>query len=150
VELPAIGIDLGETVFHLVGVDASGVVVVRKKCSRSQLLVYTANVRLERIGMEACSGRIFLAALRGEAMLPISKKHRLWQTQWSLSDSCEKISLGSVLPMSGRSFHPEWYIRWHGFASRCLQTAPVEQLGARARRSHSVETELLKRAGISP
>ena len=36
-ELNAIGIDLGKTLFHLVGLDASGNVVVRKKCSRTQL-----------------------------------------------------------------------------------------------------------------
>jgi transposase len=64
-ELHAIGIDLGKTVFHLVGVDSSGAVVVRKKCSRTQLLTYTANVRVHRIGMEACSGSHFLGrALR--------------------------------------------------------------------------------------
>jgi len=64
-ELHAIGIDLGKTVFHLVGVDSFGNVVVRKRCSRSQLLAYTANVRVHRIGMEACSGSHFLGrALR--------------------------------------------------------------------------------------
>jgi transposase len=64
-ELHAIGIDLGKTVFHLVGVDALGNVAVRKRCSRSQLLGYTANVRVHRIGMEACSGSHFLGrALR--------------------------------------------------------------------------------------
>jgi hypothetical protein len=35
-ELHAIGIDLGKTLFHLVGVDACGNVVVRKRCSRTQ------------------------------------------------------------------------------------------------------------------
>jgi hypothetical protein len=44
-----LGIDLGKMVFHLVGVDASGAVVLRKKCSRTQLLVFTANVRVGRI-----------------------------------------------------------------------------------------------------
>jgi len=64
-EIHAIGIDLGKTLFHLVGVDACGTVVVRKRCSRSQLLAYTANVRVQRIGMEACSGSHFLGrALR--------------------------------------------------------------------------------------
>ena len=64
-ELHAIGIDLGKTVFHLVGVDSSGNVVVRKRCSRTQLLTYTANLRVQRIGMEACSGSHFLGrALR--------------------------------------------------------------------------------------
>src|SRR5437868_5182941 len=64
-ELHAIGIDLGKTVFHLVGLDSSGNVIVRKRCSRTQLLKYTANLRVQRIGMEACSGSHFLArALR--------------------------------------------------------------------------------------
>ena len=44
-ELHAIGIDLGKTVFHLVGIDSSGNVIVRKRCSRTQLLKYTANLR---------------------------------------------------------------------------------------------------------
>ena len=64
-ELRAIGIDLGKTLFHLVGVDACGNVVVRKRCSRTQLLKYTANLQVQRIGMEACSGSHFLGrALR--------------------------------------------------------------------------------------
>ena len=64
-ELHAIGIDLGKTVFHLVGLDSSGNVMVRKRYSRTQLLKYTANLRVQRIGMEACSGSHFLArALR--------------------------------------------------------------------------------------
>jgi transposase len=37
-ELHAIGIDRGKTVFHLVGLNLGGEVVVRKKCSRKQLL----------------------------------------------------------------------------------------------------------------
>jgi len=43
------GIDLGKTLFHLVGVDACGNVVVRKRCSRTQLLRYTANLRVQRV-----------------------------------------------------------------------------------------------------
>src|SRR6516225_12344759 len=64
-EIYTIGIDLGKTLFHLVGVDSSGTVMVRKRCSRAQLLKYTANIRVHRIGMEACSGSHFLGrALR--------------------------------------------------------------------------------------
>src|SRR5215469_1153490 len=66
-EVHTIGIDLGKTLFHLVGVDASGTVVVRKRCSRTQLLAYTAKIRVHRIGMEACSGSHFLGrALRDQ------------------------------------------------------------------------------------
>src|SRR5580658_6633031 len=59
-ELDTIGIDLGKTVFHLVGVNRSGEVVVRRKCSRGQLLRLTANLRVRLIGMEACAGSHFL------------------------------------------------------------------------------------------
>ncbi len=55
-ELSAIGIDLGKTVLHLVGLDAYGTVVVRKRCSRTQLLTLTANIKVGRMGMETCSG----------------------------------------------------------------------------------------------
>jgi transposase len=61
-ELHTIGIDLGKTVFHLVGLNLRGEVVVRKKISRKQLLHFTANLRVELIGMEACGGSHFLGA----------------------------------------------------------------------------------------
>jgi transposase len=64
-ELQTIGIDLGKTVFHLVGFDLRGEVAVRKKFSRTQLLRFTANMHVELIGMETCGGSHFLGrALR--------------------------------------------------------------------------------------
>ena len=64
-EIRTIGIDLGTTVFHLVGVNGRGEVVVRKKCSRLQLLRFTSNLPSCLIGMEACAGSHFLGrALR--------------------------------------------------------------------------------------
>ena len=64
-ELHTIGIDLGKTVFHLVGLDLHGEVVVRKKFSRIQLLRFTANVHVGLIGMEACGGSHFLGRALG-------------------------------------------------------------------------------------
>jgi transposase len=70
-ELHTIGIDLGKTVFHLVGLNARGEVVVRKRCSRAQLLHFTANLRVKLIGMEACGGSHFLGrALREHNQQP--------------------------------------------------------------------------------
>ncbi len=64
-ELHRIGIDLGKTVFHLVGLNLRGEVTVRKKFSRKQLLLFTADLQVELIGMEACGGWHFLGrALR--------------------------------------------------------------------------------------
>jgi hypothetical protein len=63
-KLQALGIE-AKNVFHLVGLDSSGQVVIRKRCSRRQVLAFTANVEVQVIGMEACSGAHFLGrALR--------------------------------------------------------------------------------------
>ena len=64
-EIHTIGIDLAKTVFHLVGLNVRGEVVVRKKFSRAQLICFTAKQRVQLIGMEACGGAHFLGrALR--------------------------------------------------------------------------------------
>jgi transposase len=65
--ISSVGIDLGKTTFHLVALDEHSKVVIRKKFSRKQLLVYTANLQSSLIGMEACSGAHFIgAALRDQ------------------------------------------------------------------------------------
>ena len=64
-ELFTLGIDLGKTTFHVVGMNQRGEVVLRKRFSRAQLLHFTANLKVELIGMEACGGSHFLGrALR--------------------------------------------------------------------------------------
>jgi hypothetical protein len=60
-ELHTIGIDLGKTVFHLVGLNLRGEVVVRKKFSRTQLLRFTANVHVGLSAWKLAVVRIFLA-----------------------------------------------------------------------------------------
>ena len=60
-KIHTIGIDLGKTSFHLVGLNERGEVIVRKKFSRAQLLRFTANRKVEVIGMESCGGSHFLA-----------------------------------------------------------------------------------------
>jgi transposase len=45
-ELDTIGIGLGKRVFHLVWLNLRGEVVMRKKFSRTQLLRFSANVRV--------------------------------------------------------------------------------------------------------
>ena len=77
-ELHTIGIDRGKTVFHLVGLDLRGEVVVRKKFSRKQLLHFTANLQVELIGMEACGGSHFL----GRALREQGHEVRLMPAQY--------------------------------------------------------------------
>jgi transposase len=59
-QIVSVGIDLGKTTFHLVALGVAGKVLVRKKFTQRQLLIYTANMQTSLIGMEACSGAHFL------------------------------------------------------------------------------------------
>lgn len=77
-EFHTIGIDLGKTIFHLVGLNRRGEVVVRKKLSRKQLLHFTANLQVELIGMEACGGAHFL----GRALREQGHQVRLMPAQY--------------------------------------------------------------------
>src|SRR5579863_2291678 len=77
-EIHTVGVDLGKTVFHLVGLSVQGEVVVRKKFSRKQLLHFTANLRVGLIGMEACGGSYFL----GRALREQGHEARLMPAQY--------------------------------------------------------------------
>jgi hypothetical protein len=50
-ELHTLGIDLGKTTFHAVGLNERGEVALRKKFSRGQLLHFTVNLKVALIGM---------------------------------------------------------------------------------------------------
>lgn len=65
-ELDTIGIDLGKTVFRHVGLNRAGEVTVRRKFSRTQLLRFTADLRVRLVGMEACGGSQVLGRSLGE------------------------------------------------------------------------------------
>ena len=52
-EISTLGIDLSKTTFHVIGLNARGEIVLRKKFSRKQLLVFTANRQQILIGTEA-------------------------------------------------------------------------------------------------
>jgi transposase len=62
-EIRTVGIDLGKSVFHLVGLDQRGNIVAKRHFSRPQLLAYTANLPPCLVGMEACCGAHFLGTL---------------------------------------------------------------------------------------
>jgi len=53
-QMSVLGIDIAKLVFHVVGMDDTGAVVLRKRLPRSELLAFIANVPPLRIGMEAC------------------------------------------------------------------------------------------------
>lgn len=51
-----LGLDLGKTWIHMVGLDDGGGIVLRRRVRRSSLLAHTVNLPRCLIGMEACSG----------------------------------------------------------------------------------------------
>ena len=55
------GIDIGKTVFHLVGLSKEGHIVTKKRFSRKQLVTFTVNQPDCLIGIEACPGAHYLA-----------------------------------------------------------------------------------------
>jgi transposase len=56
-----VGIDLGKTVFHLVGLDEGGRIISKKRLSRSQLIAFMANRPTCLVGIEACCGSHLIA-----------------------------------------------------------------------------------------
>jgi transposase len=51
-----LGLDLGKNWIHMVGLDADGRIILRRRVRRDRLLVQTANMAACVIGMEACCG----------------------------------------------------------------------------------------------
>ena len=84
-ELFTLGIDLGKTTFHLVGMNQRGEVVLRKRLSRLQLLHFTANLKVKLVGMEACGGSHFL----GRALREQGHEVRLIPAQYVKPAICQ-------------------------------------------------------------
>jgi transposase len=55
-EIAVVGIDIGKTSFHVIGLDRRGAVVLRQRWSRSQVEIRFANMPPCLVGMEACVG----------------------------------------------------------------------------------------------
>jgi transposase len=55
-QIATIGIDIGKSSFHVVGLDARGAIVLRRRCTRTQLMRDVANLPPCLVGMEACCG----------------------------------------------------------------------------------------------
>jgi len=60
-DMSVVGIDIAKRVFHLVGMDERGKIVMRKRCSRGEVLPLLANLGPTTIGMEACGGAHYWA-----------------------------------------------------------------------------------------
>jgi transposase len=78
-QISTIGIDIGKNTFHFVGFDARGGIVVRRQCSRTQLVRALANLPPCLVGMEACCGAHHLGrilAAQGHGRRPAERLRR--------------------------------------------------------------------------
>jgi transposase len=130
-KLHVLGIDLGKTVFHLVGLDSTGKVVIRKKCSRRKLLAFTANLQVELIGMESCSGSHFLGrALREQGhevrLMPAQYVKPYVQTNKSDFLDAEAIAEAVQRPRMRMWSSWLWPISWFAWlGSSCTRTKAI-------------------------
>jgi len=77
-QIKVMGIDIGKSAFHVVGLNENGTIVLRKRFSRTQLLLHTANLPPCLIGMEACRGAHHL----GRALAAQGHQVRLMPAQY--------------------------------------------------------------------
>lgn len=69
------GVDIGKTLFHVVGLDASGAPIQKAKLRRDTVLQFFAEADPTLVGMEAYPGSQWLARkLRGSAMVFTSSR----------------------------------------------------------------------------
>ena len=60
-ELSVVGIDLAKSIFHLVGMDERGTIIVRKRLARGEVMPCMAKLPRVLVGMEACGGAHYWA-----------------------------------------------------------------------------------------
>ena len=60
-DLSVVGIDIAKRVFHLVGMDERGKIILRKRLMRGEVISFMAKLPQVTIGMEACGGSHYWA-----------------------------------------------------------------------------------------
>lgn len=60
-ELSVVGIDLAKSVFHVVGMDERGTIILRKRLARGEVMPFMAQLPRVLVGMEACGGAHYWA-----------------------------------------------------------------------------------------
>jgi transposase len=130
-EISTIGIDIGKSCFHVVGFDARGAIVMRRRCSRTQLIQELANVSPCVVGMEACCGAHHLGrilATQGHAVRLIPPQYVKPFVKSHKNDLLDAEAIGEAVQRPTMRFVP-------------LKTA--EQLDLQA--IHRVRTRLVAR-----
>ena len=59
-DIAVVGVNIGKRLFHVIDMDQAGHVVLRRRCSRSQLFAFFERLPPALVGMEACARAHFL------------------------------------------------------------------------------------------
>jgi transposase len=59
--MSVVGIDLAKRVFHVIGLDKRGKIILRKRLYRGEVLSFMAQLPRATVGMEACGGAHYWA-----------------------------------------------------------------------------------------
>jgi transposase len=60
-DMSVVGIDIAKRVFHVIGMDKRGKIILRKRLSRGEVLSFMAQLPRATVGMEACGGAHYWA-----------------------------------------------------------------------------------------
>ena len=106
-KLTTIGLDLAKHVFHVVGCDARGNRVLRKRLRRGQVLGYFSQLPPCRVGMEACAGSHYwgreIQALGHEVRL-IPAQHVKPLVRGNKNDYNDALAIAEALGRPGLRF----------------------------------------------
>jgi transposase len=106
-KLTTIGLDLAKNVFHVVGFDARGQRVFRKRLRRAQVLGYFSQLPPCRVGMEACAGAHYwgreIKALGHEVRL-IPAQHVKPLVRGNKNDYNDALAIAEALGRPGLRF----------------------------------------------
>src|SRR5882672_4463456 len=121
--ISVLGIDIAKRVFHVVGMDERGQIVLRKRLSRHDLMPCIATLPPVLIGMEACGGAHYWARRFREHGHEVKL----------MAPQCELVA---SFPSRRRFSHaPRWRApaSYERGAARIMRAAPWQHMGENAR-----------------
>jgi transposase len=60
-DISVVGIDIAKRVFHVIGMDTRGKIILRKRLSRGEIVSFMTLLPRATVGMEACGGAHYWA-----------------------------------------------------------------------------------------
>jgi transposase len=137
--MSVLGIDIAKRVFHVVGMNERGQIVLRKRMSRHDLLPCIATLPPVLIGMEACGGahdwaRRFRAhGHEGKRMAPQFVNPSVQSTKNDMRDA---EGIGEAVPRPPRRFVPTQDVEPHDI--QALHRVRERLRGARTALVHEI------------